>query len=78
MSVNIFNALKLLNPNDRVPKDVKKARVATCLACDKIELGICTECYCIVPGKTSIASEACPLGKWDVWHPEHSDDKSDQ
>ena len=67
MPLNPLNALKLLNPNDRVPKDVKKARVATCLACDKIEFGICTECYCVVAGKTSIASEACPLGKWGTY-----------
>ena len=67
MAINPLNALKLLNLNDRVPKDVKKARVATCLACEKIELGICTECYCIVAGKTSIASEACPLGKWGAY-----------
>ena len=79
MSINPLNALKLLNPNDRVPKPVQRERLDICLnKCDKSELGICKSCYCVLAGKTAIASEKCPEDKWDVWHPEHSDDKSDQ
>ena len=66
MAVNIFGPLKLLNFNDRVDKATQKARLKTCLDCDKAELGICTVCFCPLAAKSWIASEECPIGKWGV------------
>ena len=64
MSINIFGTLKLLDFNDRVDKATQKARLKTCLDCDKAELGICTVCFCPLAAKSWIASESCPEGKW--------------
>ena len=65
MSINIFGPLKLLNLNDRVDKATQKERLATCLKCDKAELGICTVCFCPLAAKSWIASEKCPIDKWE-------------
>ena len=64
MAVNIFGPLKLLNLNDRVDKATQKDRLGTCLKCEKAELGICTVCFCPLAAKSWIASEKCPIDKW--------------
>ena len=64
MSINIFGPLKLLNLNDRVDKATQKERLGTCLKCEKAELGICTICFCPLAAKSWIASEKCPIDKW--------------
>ncbi len=65
MSINPLGPLKLLNFKDRVPKEVQRQRLNTCLECDKAELGICTVCYCPLAAKSWIASEHCPEHKWE-------------
>nr|BDD46134.1 hypothetical protein 33 [bacterium] len=75
MAINPLNALKLLNPNDRVPKPVQRERLDICLnRCDKSELGICKVCYCFLAGKTAIASEHCPEHKWSVYPVDNNTD----
>lgn len=56
---------------------VYKDRLRTCWHCDKAQpltvAGIpiigkkeqCAECKCVIKAKAAIASERCPLGKWN-------------
>jgi hypothetical protein len=40
-------------------------RFAICAECDKFnDLGLCTECGCVMAAKVKIATSSCPLGKW--------------
>ena len=63
---------------DRAPKEVIRFRRDVCRKCDHSEkrrvrggpLGItslsqCQVCSCFIVAKTKLASEKCPLGKWD-------------
>jgi hypothetical protein len=53
------------------PKDVRKARLAICLACPKYDpsQGRCTVCTCFAKAKVFIASDCCPLPepKWKTY-----------
>lgn len=45
----------------------KKAeeRINICAQCDKFnDLGLCTECGCLMATKSKIESASCPLNKW--------------
>ena len=64
MAINPLGPLKLLDLDDRVPKDVQKERLQLCLDCDKKILGACSVCWCPLAAKSWIASESCPIGKW--------------
>jgi len=63
--INPLGPLKLLNFKDRVDKATQKQRLDTCLKCEKAELGICTICLCPLAAKSWIASEKCPIDKWN-------------
>jgi hypothetical protein len=40
-------------------------RMDMCAQCDKFnDLGLCTECSCVMVVKVKIETAACPLGKW--------------
>ena len=65
MAINPLGPLKLLNFKDRVDKATQKQRLDTCLKCEKAELGICTICLCPLAAKSWIASEKCPIDKWN-------------
>lgn len=59
---------------DAVPRETSTARREICLACDRsrvVSVGVgkvrqCDECGCVIAAKVKIASERCPLGKWDA------------
>ena len=63
--INPLGPLKLLNFKDRVDKATQKQRLDACLSCEKAELGICTICLCPLAAKSWIASEKCPIDKWN-------------
>jgi hypothetical protein len=66
MAINIRGPLKLLDFDDRVDKATQKARLAHCLECEHKLLGVCDICFCPLAAKSWVASESCPIGKWDV------------
>ena len=39
-------------------------RRAICNACDRMVLGVCTECKCPLLSKIKVSISDCPLGKW--------------
>ena len=40
-------------------------RINICVQCDKFnDLGLCTECGCVMAAKVKIETSSCPLGKW--------------
>jgi hypothetical protein len=51
-------------------KDISEDRHSVCQSCEKFDanemfgLGKCLECGCCVWPKVRMASESCPLGKW--------------
>lgn len=49
-----------------VETDVRNARLTVCHSCDRFDpkKNRCSECGCYVNGKTKLATERCPLGKW--------------
>lgn len=52
-----------------VPIEKQQDRLAICRACEflDVEQARCTRCGCHLPGitgKTALATEACPIGKW--------------
>ena len=67
MPINPLGPLKLLDFDDRVPKDVQKERLDLCLKCEEKQFGFCGICYCPLAAKSWIASEACPISKWGVY-----------
>jgi hypothetical protein len=50
----------------KVPADVLEGRKATCRACPRFDAaaGRCTLCGCYTAVKLTLATEACPEGKW--------------
>ncbi len=58
---------------DAASEHVRASREATCFGvsgqappCDRVRWGgICSACDCLIPAKIRVASESCPLGKWD-------------
>ncbi len=62
------------------PPEVAEARAAICQTCEFVSADktACThpKCGCklsrgllggVVPGKTQVATQACPIGKWQAW-----------
>jgi hypothetical protein len=53
------------------PPDILAARESTCRACDEWDAaamggtGRCAKCGCSTWAKIRMASESCPLGKWE-------------
>ncbi len=46
-----------------------RARMAVCQACPLAVVGktkkfVCSKCGCVLAGKTRMAGEKCPVGKW--------------
>ncbi len=64
-SVNPLGPLKLLNLKDRVSKPVQKQRLSICLECEHAVIGLCDICYCPLAAKSWVASEKCPINKWE-------------
>lgn len=60
----MWGPFKLLDRSDRVSREVRKNRLASCELCLSYKAGVCTECGCVVKLKSKVASEECPLGKW--------------
>lgn len=57
-----------------VPADVRRARMAICQACPFADVGVkrkffCSKCGCVLEGKTRVAGESCPIGKWHPHQP---------
>ncbi len=63
--MNIKGPLKLLDLEDRVPKAIQKERISICLECNEKLLGFCGICLCPLAAKTWVASEKCPINKWE-------------
>ena len=61
----MWGPFKLFDRSDRVSREIRKDRLACCELCPSLKAGVCTECGCVVKLKTKVASEACPLGKWN-------------
>lgn len=63
--------LKAAIGKDKTPPDILKRRQSVCNSCDQKTAALkgittkCTACGCVLPAKQRIASERCPLGKWD-------------
>ena len=57
------------------PPDIHAARDATCRACPEWDAtalnatGRCRKCGCSTWAKIRMASESCPLGKWEALRP---------
>ena len=45
-------------------EDEKRYRVEICEACEFSGI-LCKKCGCFIKTKICIASESCPIGKWD-------------
>lgn len=52
-----------------VPEAVQQSRYQTCLSCTHFQtlLKTCSICHCIMPLKTKLASQRCPIKKWDKY-----------
>jgi hypothetical protein len=50
------------------PVDVQTWRTRRCEMCDFFQDGACQKCGCSVFAKTMMATEKCPVGRWNrVW-----------
>jgi len=49
-----------------VPKHIAEKRLNVCKMCDEYIAftSMCRKCGCILPLKTKLLNEKCPLGKW--------------
>jgi len=47
-----------------VSEEKQEERRKICDSCDKKNLGICTECNCVIALKTKMKKTRCPLRKW--------------
>lgn len=58
-----------------VPRAVRTARMDLCQACEhatgaRRRKFFCSKCNnCVLEGKTRVADEACPIGKWHQHQP---------
>ena len=50
---------------DPVPRPVRLARSESCESCGSRGGPLCRECGCVVSAKVRVASESCPLGRWE-------------
>jgi len=56
--------------NKFADKALREERLSICTICPKLNIlkkdyvSMCKVCSCIVEGKTWLAQEKCPLGKW--------------
>ena len=52
-----------------VPDSVQQTRYEICLSCPHFQklLKTCGICHCIMPLKTKLASQRCPVQKWDKY-----------
>ena len=50
-----------------VSSEVANQRLTICESCPEyfFPARICSQCYCVMPIKTRLASANCPLDKWD-------------
>ncbi len=72
MSYNLREWAKdlLLGQADKVPPELKMARMKLCESCDELShaipftTGICKQCGCFVAMKTDYVKSSCPLLKW--------------
>jgi hypothetical protein len=57
--------LDVLKPSTpRATSEQAKERMDICGNCDRLKLGVCGECHCVMRIKTTLAKAECPLGKW--------------
>lgn len=55
----------------QVPPDLRKRRLEACIKCENLIRGgvllpsMCSLCSCVVGLKTALATEDCPIGKWE-------------
>lgn len=57
-----------------VPDAVYRERMAICQDCPLAATGkkrkfFCSKCGCVLEGKTRVAGERCPIGKWHPYQP---------
>ena len=45
-------------------KEEKRERILICEKCPYNKFSVCTKCGCIIPLKTKLKGEACPIGNW--------------
>lgn len=63
--------IKAIARVDRTKPHILKARQDICNQCDEKAIVLkgvttkCKQCGCVLPAKQRIASERCPIGKWD-------------
>lgn len=61
----IIGITKVILRRDRTPADERRYRRATCRRCTRSRLGLfCASCWCLLPAKTRVNSESCPIRKW--------------
>lgn len=44
--------------------EIRIERRAICNECASRKVFLCSECGCVIRGKTAIAQEGCPIDKW--------------
>ena len=48
-----------------VTDEKAEERFSICSKCERLtELGICSECSCVMPMKVKLTTSVCPKGKW--------------
>lgn len=63
------NAVSTLLGPIFVPEAVQKSRYEICLSCPHFQtlLKTCSICHCIMPLKTKLPNQRCPIKKWDKY-----------
>ena len=53
-----------LMPSRHASSPMIANRRQACKICPSNKWGVCDVCHCLIPAKTVLATETCPLGKW--------------
>ena len=48
----------------RIMKPYYEIRMDICQKCDKLKIGFCSQCGCLMSVKTRLKASKCPLQKW--------------
>jgi hypothetical protein len=66
--------LALFNSQNKVPEQVAKDRMNTCLECEHFIRATkqCGKCFCFMEFKTTLKKSFCPIEKWTAYKEEDS------
>lgn len=64
--------LALFDSRNKVPEQVARDRMNTCLECEHLikVTKQCSKCLCFMEAKTTLKQSFCPIGKWSALPPE--------